>query len=153
MGRAPTKDDYVKLVDALPRKSPVQPPLQPTRPSHTPSLLPLSKVSHTDQIAYSAGTNWNAIRQRFSKLRKDQQKRFEELGWEMTDGAAVKTPKTTTPKKRSVGEDGAGDGGETPTKKPRARKGKKEIVKKEVAEDDMLGEDAGVKEELVEEDV
>ncbi|KAI4678923.1 uncharacterized protein J4E88_006211 [Alternaria novae-zelandiae] len=126
MGRAPTKDDYIKLVDALP-----------------------------------PGTNWNAIRQRFSKLRKDQQKRFEELGWDMPDGvAAAKTPKTTTPKKRAAGgaekgEELGGDEGETetPTKKPRARNGKKEVVKKEVEADDMLGDDAAVKEELLGEDV
>ncbi|KAI4918657.1 hypothetical protein J4E90_003044 [Alternaria incomplexa] len=132
MGRAPTKDDYVKLVDALP-----------------------------------PGTNWNAIRQRFGKLRKDQQKRFEELGWDMPDGsAAAKTPKTGTPKKRAAaadkGEDGGGEDGETPTKKPRARKGKKEVVKKEVEDDgglggelyrELNGGDGFVKEETLEEDV
>lgn len=117
--------------------------------------------SYTDSIP--AGTNWNAIRQRFSKLRKDQAKRFEELGWELPDGAAsktsTKTPAKTTPKKRAGG--GGGEEGvevetESPTKKPRARKPKKGVVK-EVEEDGMADdgemEDGYVKEELIEDDV
>jgi hypothetical protein len=95
-------------------------------------------------------------------LRKDQAKRFEELGWEVPDAAASKTPTKTpakiTPKKRAGGGEEAGDAEtESPTKKPRARKPKKEVVKKEVDEDDAIGgaevADEGVKDELIDEDV
>jgi hypothetical protein len=150
MGRAPTKDDYVKLVEALPRKLHF----------HFYPLVSNLQDSHTDSTL--AGTNWNAIRQRFSKLRKDQAKRFEELGWDLPDGAAsktpTKTPAKTTPKKRAAGGEEAGNAEtESPTKKPRARKPKKEVVKKEVEEDDVGGgaevEDEDVKEELIDEDV
>jgi len=118
----------------------------------------------------TAGASYNGVRQRISKLRKEQRERFTELGWDMPDGVATKTPtkaaaKTGTPKKRAAGgaekgEELGGAEGETesPAKKPRARKPKKEVVKKEVEEDDGLGgemkvEDGGVKEELLGEDL
>ncbi|KAI4653158.1 uncharacterized protein J4E79_008671 [Alternaria viburni] len=115
-----------------------------------------------------AGTNWDAIRQRFIKMRKEQRALCEKLDWPLP-GDAEKTP-TKTPgkssKKREKGEEGgdaevAGEM-ESPTKKPRARKPKKEVVKKEVEEDDGLGGelyrelnggDGVVKEELLEEGV
>ncbi|KAI4640615.1 hypothetical protein J4E93_008205 [Alternaria ventricosa] len=122
------------------------------------------------------GTNWDAIRQRFIKMRKEQRALCEQLDWPLPCDAE-KTPSKTpgkSPKKRGAadkgeeGGDGAGgDAGvagemESPAKKPRARKPKKEVVQKEVQEDDGLGgelfrelngDDGFVKEELVEEDV
>ena len=86
---------------------------------------------------------------------------MEELGWTLPDGATetpTKTP-TKTPKKRTVAavkSDDVGDAeAESPTKKPRARKSQKEIVKKETEEMPFNGEveDAGAKEEVIENDV
>ncbi|KAI4915387.1 uncharacterized protein J4E92_009341 [Alternaria infectoria] len=119
-----------------------------------------------------AGTNWDAIRQRFIKMRKEQRALCEQLGWPLPCDAE-KTPTKTpgkSPKKREKGgaekgEDGAAEVAgemESPAKKPRARKGKKEVVKKEVEEDgglgdelyrELNGDDGGVKEEVVEEGV
>jgi hypothetical protein len=93
-------------------------------------------------------------------MRKEQRARMEELGWTLPDGATetpTKTP-TKSPKKRTVATEKSDEGGdaeaESPTKKPRARKSQKEIVKKET---EMLFngevEDAGVKGEVIENDV
>lgn len=83
---------------------------------------------------------------------------YEELGWDLSDGGAVKK----TPTKR--GAKGEGVDGETPTKKsrtPRAKKGKgkdDEVKKDEVAnsdEDEVEPEGevtAGVKEEQVDDE-
>ncbi|KAB2100556.1 hypothetical protein AG0111_0g11262 [Alternaria gaisen] len=104
--------------------------------------------------ALPPGTNWNAIRQRFGKMRKEQRARMEELGWTLPDGATetpTKTP-TKSPKKRTVATEKSDEGGdaeaESPTKKPRARKPKKETAKKEIKVEDMADggemEDEGV---------
>ncbi|KAG9195877.1 hypothetical protein G6011_00998 [Alternaria panax] len=105
--------------------------------------------------ALPPGTNWNAVRQRVSKMRVEQRKRFEDLGWAMPESAAktpTKTPKGT-PKKRAAATDKNDEGGdaetESPTKKPRARRPKKETVKKEIEDEGMAGgdmKDEGVKE-------
>ncbi|CAN9385007.1 unnamed protein product [Alternaria alternata] len=103
--------------------------------------------------ALPPGTNWNAIRQRFGKMRKEQRARMEELGWTLPDGATetpTKTP-TKSPKKRTVATEKSDEGGdaeaESPTKKPRARK-PKETAKKEIKVEDMADggemEDEGV---------
>jgi hypothetical protein len=108
----------------------------------------------------SAGTNWNAIRQGFGKMRKEQRARMEEFGWTLPDGATetpIKTP-TKSPKKRTVATEKSDEGGdaevESPTKKPRSRKHKKETAKKEIKVEDMADggdmEDEGVQEEAVE---
>ncbi|KAH6848477.1 hypothetical protein BKA58DRAFT_473942 [Alternaria rosae] len=97
-----------------------------------------------------AGTNWDAIRQRFIKMRKEQRALCEQLDWPLPSGAE-KTPRKTpnkSPKKRGAGGEKGEEGGdaevagemESPTKKPRARKPKEEFVKKEVEEDDGLGD-------------
>jgi hypothetical protein len=91
MGRTLTTDDYHKLAeDALPREF---------------LLTPSNQETYTDHTL--AGTNWNAVRQRVSKMRVEQRKRFEELGWSLPDGAA-KTPTKTpakSPKKRATAAD------------------------------------------------
>ncbi|KAI4613297.1 uncharacterized protein J4E87_009944 [Alternaria ethzedia] len=117
-----------------------------------------------------AGTNWDAIRQRFIKMRKEQRALCEQLDWPLpcdTEKTPTKTP-GKSPKKREKGEDGAGGDAEvagemeSPAKKPRVRKPKKEVVKKEVEEDgglgdelyrELNGDDGVVKEELLGRDV
>jgi uncharacterized membrane-anchored protein len=141
MGRTLTTDDYHKLAeDALPCKF----------------LLSGYEETYTNHA--SAGTNWNAIRQRVSKMRVEQRKRFEELGWALPDGAAktpTKTPTKSPRKRAAAGNKGGVDGdaeAESPTKKPRARKPKKEIDEEENPFDEET-EDAGVKEKMLEEGV
>jgi hypothetical protein len=92
-------------------------------------------------------------------MRKEQRERFEELGWPLPDSAATKTLTKTPTKtlKKWIPATDDDEEAETPTKKPRARKPKKETVKKEVEHEDVAdsieAEDAGVKEELLEEDI
>ena len=101
-----------------------------------------------------AGANYNGVRQRISKFRKEQRARMEELGWTLPDGATetpTKTP-TKSPKKRTAAAEKSDEGGdaevESPTKKPRARKPKKETARKEIKVEDMADvgemEDEGV---------
>ena len=158
-----TKDDYHKMVCAFPGPG--------TFPLPTPQSV-LSAILTYDSLA---GTNWDAIRQRFIKMRKEQRALCEQLDWPLpcdTEKTPTKTP-GKSPKKRAAGgaekgEDGTGGDAEvvgetqSPTKKPRARKPKKEVFKKEVEEDDGLGGelyrelnggDGVVKEELLGRDV
>ncbi|KAI4704911.1 hypothetical protein J4E89_009496 [Alternaria sp. Ai002NY15] len=155
-----SKDDYHKMVGAFPGPG--------TFPLPTPQSV-LSAILTYDSLA---GTNWDAIRQRFIKMRKEQRALCEQLDWPLpcdTEKTPTKTP-GKSPKKRAAvkGEDGTGGDAEvagemeSPTKKPRARKPKKEVVKKEVEEDDGLGgelyrelngDDGVVKDELLEEGV
>ncbi|KAH6843580.1 hypothetical protein CC77DRAFT_900376, partial [Alternaria alternata] len=98
-------------------------------------LLTMGRTITTDDYhklvdALPPGTNWNAIRQRFVKMRKEQRACMEELGWTLPDGATetpTKTP-TKSPKKRTAAAEKSDEGGdaeaESPTKKPRARKPK-----------------------------
>lgn len=107
-----------------------------------------------------AGANYNGVRQRISKFRKEQRARMEELGWTLPDDATETSTKTPTksPKKRTVATEKSDKGGdaeaEFPTKKPRARKPKKETAKKEIKVEDMADggkmEDERVEEEAVE---
>lgn len=88
--------------------------------------------------------NWNGVRQRISKFRGEQKKKFEELGWDAVGGAVgggggdtpAKSKAPATPRKRKGGADNdGGEGQETPSK---AKKGRAEKVK---------SEEVGVKEE------
>ncbi|RYO15438.1 hypothetical protein AA0111_g11662 [Alternaria arborescens] len=111
--------------------------------------------------ALPPGANYNGVRQRISKFRKEQRARMEELGWALPDGTATKAPvktPTKSPKKRAVATEKSDEGGdaeaESPTKKPRARKPKKENAKKEIKIEDMADggemEDEGVQREAAE---
>ncbi|CAN9218167.1 unnamed protein product [Alternaria alternata] len=111
--------------------------------------------------ALPPGANYNGVRQRISKFRKEQRARMEELGWALPDGTATKAPAKTpnkSPKKRAVATEKSDEGGdaeaESPTKKPRARKPKKETAKKEIKVEDMADggemEDEGAQKEAAE---
>ena len=96
----------------------------------------------------TAGANFQGVRQRISKLRVEQKKKYEELGWELTTEATTKAKTPATPKKRKGGD---GEGGqETPVKKSRAKKAAKSEDKvQDDDEGDAKGE--GLKEEDEEE--
>lgn len=93
--------------------------------------------------------NWNGVRQRIGKFRSEQKKMFEDLGWDVADTPA-KTKAPATPRKRKMaGEEGEGEGDETPSK---ANKGRAKKVKSEervIDEEEEDGGEVGVKEERV----
>jgi len=134
-----------------------------------PSLL------HHLQLLTRAGTNLNGVKIKCSRFRVEQRNLYEELGWDLPDGGAVKkTPVKRgakgegvdgeTPTKKTPVKRGADDQGEdTPMKKPRAPREKKGKVEKDVVgKDEVVKSDedeveveaegevtAGVKEEQV----
>ncbi|KAJ4379133.1 hypothetical protein N0V86_005176 [Didymella sp. IMI 355093] len=103
--------------------------------------------------ALPAGANFQGVRQRISKLRMEQKKKYEDLGWELTTQATTKTKAPVTPRKRKGGEEGE-TGEDTPAqaKKPRAKKGAKSEEK--VYDDEDSGDvkaEEGIKEEQADE--
>jgi hypothetical protein len=105
------------------------------------------------------GTNLNGVRIKCSRFRVEQRNLYEQLGWDLLVGGAVKNQKETpskTPTKR-VTEDGEEQ--ETPTKKPRTPKVKKGKKVDEVKSDEGKSDEGeveakariGVKEEVTEE--
>ncbi|KAL1608735.1 hypothetical protein SLS59_001925 [Nothophoma quercina] len=99
--------------------------------------------------AVPAGANFQGVRQRISKLRVEQKKKYEELGWELTTEATTKAKTPATPKKRKGGDEEGGQ--ETPVKKGRAKKAAKSEDKvQDDEEGDVKGE--GFKEEEEEEE-
>jgi len=90
-----------------------------------------------------------------SKMRIEQRKMFEELGWESLDSANIASEKKlVTPRKRAAKnkiEDEDGEDGEKATKK--AKKGGKKGTKKEESEEEDFGGIGGdIKEEVVDEE-
>ncbi|KAF2631309.1 hypothetical protein BU25DRAFT_227445 [Macroventuria anomochaeta] len=103
--------------------------------------------------ALPAGANFQGVRQRICKLRAEQKKKHEDMGWELTREATAKTKAPATPKKRKSSEED-GDG-ETPVKakKARARKGAKSEETVQNDDEDNGGKGEGVKEENVDQAV
>jgi hypothetical protein len=116
-GRYLTAEDYERLLTVFPGSRPP---------------LPQSTLSISLLTCSFIGTNLNGVKIKCSRFRVEQRNLYEQLGWQLFDGGAVKKKKkkkkettTKTPTKR-----GAEDGEEqkTATKKPRtprAKKGKK----------------------------
>ncbi|KAH3907013.1 hypothetical protein HBI56_113970 [Parastagonospora nodorum] len=107
----------------------------------------LSGEDYERLVTAFPGTNLNGVRIKCSRFRVEQRNLYEELGWALPDGGAVKK----TPSKRGADDQGEG----TPTKKPRAKKGKgkkDEVVKSDEGEGDAEPGDEvvpGVKEEQI----
>ena len=122
----------------------------------------------------TAGASFNGLRNRYSRLRMEMKKRYEELGWRIPEttsgrGTPRKSRAPVTPKKRKGSEEeGAevADDPETPVKTKKSR-GKKEEGKKKGAKLEKMvrdesdgeastddnGEECAVKEEDVEAEV
>ncbi|KAF1933397.1 uncharacterized protein M421DRAFT_195917 [Didymella exigua CBS 183.55] len=103
--------------------------------------------------ALPAGANFQGVRQRISKLRMEQKKKYEDLGWELTTEATAKAKAPATPKKRKGGDEEGGEETPSKAKNPRAKKTLKfeETVQDDDEEAGDVKSEEGVKEEADEE--
>ncbi|KAJ4989381.1 hypothetical protein SVAN01_05106 [Stagonosporopsis vannaccii] len=95
--------------------------------------------------ALSPNVNWNGVRQRISKFRGEQKKKFEELGWDVAGDTPVKGKATATPRKHKAGGE-EGEGVETPSKGKKTR-AKQEVKSEEVVANEEKSGEVDVKEE------
>jgi hypothetical protein len=118
----------------------------PTSPHYLTVVLVTntSQQKSTDTDPRTAGANFQGVRQRISKLRGEQKKKYEDMGWELTAEASLKAPsakakgepkaktekeeKAKAPTKRKASADadeagsGEGEGEGEATEKPKAKK-------------------------------
>ncbi|KAJ4402266.1 hypothetical protein N0V91_007299 [Didymella pomorum] len=80
-------------------------------------------------VSALSGANFQGVRQRISKLRMEQKRKYEDMGWELTTEATAKAkaePQAKAPAKRKdsadVGEGKAGSAAGETTGKPKAKK-------------------------------
>lgn len=131
----PTKD--TPYTNPYPRNSAGKVPTTPRYPtpnhlSNRPLLSPTSqlllltqgryvKTDEYEQLSSAfPGTTTGSIRNRISALRVKQRDMYEEAGWMLPEGGALKKPSMPAKRKKTALEDGAD--AETPTKKGRGEK-------------------------------
>lgn len=128
---------------------------------HVRAIHFIITIANTLANHIAAGTNYNGVRIRVSKLRVEQRKRFEELGWKMPDSdkasatSRKKEPATPRKKRDTVEAVGEEDEVEKPKKKPRVKKGKKaeqeqeqEVLDKVEVEGEVSVKEENIKEEM-----
>jgi hypothetical protein len=84
-------------------------------------------------LTHLQGTNLTGLKIKVSRFRVEQRTLYEQLGWQLPEGAASQ--------KRKRG---------TSAEKPTAKRAKKEMAKGSESEDEIGGVDIGVKKEEVE---